>query len=248
MLYTDADDFFVTVQTNIGINGINIAAVQPDLLERTMLLGLDRVDDSNRKNEQELYADFEQERPKILGALFDATTRALAARPNMTLGSLPRMADFTQWGAAIAEALGFTKEEFVRVYKGKIREQSDEALEASTEATAVLRFMDDRDEWEGEPARLLAELKKTVTGNDAEFAWGEELPKKANQLMKRLNVLKPNLRVVGIELYSKKVNGRRQIAIRKMAAKTVQSAPTDLVNQQSDLDDVDDIKSEEIPF
>ena len=135
------------------------------------------------------------------------------------------MADFALWGAAIAEALGFTKEEFLQAYANKIREQSDEALEASTEGMALLRFMDALPDavWQDEPSRLFSELKKTVTNDDAEFAFGEELPKKASVLMKKLNVLRPNLRTAGLDLSSKKVNGRRQVVVRKIPAKPVQA-------------------------
>lgn len=256
MLYTDADDFFVTIHTNVGINGINIAAVQPDLLERTILLGLERIEDGGRKNEQGLYAEFEKERPKILGALFSAVAKALAIQPGIVLTLLPRMADFAQWGAAIAVALGFTKEEFLRVYQSKIREQSDEALEASTEATALVRFMDIKasGEWHGEPARLLSQLRKLVNHDDEAFGFaGEDLPKRASQLMKRLNVVKPNLRAAGIELDSRKVNGRRQVFIRKMEKKVVQSVPHVPVAEQESktvdaMDGADGIRSEEIPF
>ena len=282
MLYTDADDFFVSIHTNVGINGINIAATQPDLLERTILLGLDRIEDNGRKNEQGLYTEFEKERPKILGALFSAAAKALAIQPSIVLEFLPRMADFTQWGAAITESLGFPKEEFLRVYQSKIREQSDEALEASTEATALIRFMDIKasGEWHGEPARLLSQLRKLVNHDDEAFGFaGEELPKRASQLMRKLNVVKPNLRLAGIEFISnKKVNGRRQVFIRKMDEKTVQSVHTAPIAQQNGetaddtsggigrdttppssdtslnsshkdgVDGVDDIKDEDIPF
>lgn len=281
MLYTDADDFFVSIQTNVGINGINIAAIQPDLLERTILLGLERIEDGENKTQQGLDAGFDKERPRILGALFSAAAQALAIRPNIVLKKLPRMADFTQWGAAIAEALGFTKEEFLRVYQSKIREQSDEALEASTEATALIRFMETKisSEWEGEPARLLGQLRKLVNQDDEAFGFaGEELPKRASQLMRKLNVIKPNLRVAGIELDSRKVNGRRHVFIRKMEEKTVQSVPTAQVEElngetaddtsgdtgrdttslpsgidlnpghKDAVDGVDDIKDEDVPF
>lgn len=248
MLYTDADDFFITIQTNVGINGINIAAYQADLLERTILFGLERIEENSNKTEQSIYAEFAKERPKILGALFDAVSKTLALQPSITLKSLPRMADFTQWGATIAEALGSTKEEFLRIYQSKIREQSDEAIDTSTEANALLRFMEgiEEPEWSGEPAQLLAELKKTVNSNDSEFAYGEELPKKANKLMRRLNILKPNLRMAGLEVFSGKkerVNGRRRVVIRKVSQKIVQSVP-DVHLPQQDGGITDDIKDD----
>ncbi len=242
-LFTDADDFFVNIQTNVGINGINIAAIQPDLLERSILFGLERVEESSRRNEEDLYAEFDNAKPGILGALCDAAARALALKPEITLDTLPRMADFALWGAAIAEALGYSKEEFLEAYTRKIREQSDEALEASSEGMAVLRFMDNRDEWAGEPSRLLVELKKMVADDDDLFAHGEKLPDKASVLTRRLNVLRPNLRTAGIDLdpNPKKAGGRRQVIIRKLGEKSVPTAqvvqiPKVVVNASGDSD------------
>jgi hypothetical protein len=239
LYFTNGEDFIFDFQLNIGLNGINISAVKPDLLERSLLFGLKHVGNIERKDEEELYESFEKERPKILGAILDTVVKALAIRPSVKLASKPRMADFSLWGVAIAEALGHTREEFLDAYGSKITEQSDEALETSTEATTLIRFMDDKSEWHGEPSHLLAELKKTIANNDAEFGYGEELPKKASQLMKNLNILKPNLRTVGYDLSRKKINGRRIIFIRKRnikAVPSVQAVPSATPNNESEED------------
>ena len=47
-----------------------------------------------RRDEAQFWREFEQTRPRILGALLDATTAGLRNLTNVRLDQLPRMADF----------------------------------------------------------------------------------------------------------------------------------------------------------
>ena len=53
------------------INGIEDMVTRPDLADRSLLLTLDPIPDSERRTEAQMSADFEIERPFIMGALFD---------------------------------------------------------------------------------------------------------------------------------------------------------------------------------
>jgi hypothetical protein len=58
-----------------------------------------------RQPEQELWAAFEAERPRILGALLDAVAMGLAMLSKTKLEKVPRMADFALWTTACETAL-----------------------------------------------------------------------------------------------------------------------------------------------
>ncbi len=247
LYFTNGEDYILSFQLNIGINGINVSAVKADLLERSLLLELKPVEESNRRDESEIYQGFEAVRPQILGAILDVVSRALAIRPSVTLTAKPRMADFALWGVAVAEALGYTKERFLEAYGAKIKEQSEEALASSVEAAALLTFMQDKSEWTGTAQELLSELDfiQVDVGNHNQRIGARQLPKQPQVLMRRLNELKPNLRKEGIEITPEKKGGIRTILIRKIEDNTDQIVQTDLEHvEQGDLDDVDD----EIPF
>ncbi|HWO07793.1 MAG TPA: bifunctional DNA primase/polymerase [Candidatus Paceibacterota bacterium] len=227
-LYTDADDFIYTIRTNVGINGINITAIQPDLLERCILLELKRVEESQRLTEQELYAEFELVRPKILGAIFDAVAKALQIVPHVRLTEKSRMADFLVWGCAIAEALGYTRAQFLDAYGQKVREQSEEALAAAVEAQMLITLMNDRTEWEGTPQALLSAIETQAIA-EGDFM-GRSMPRQPNQLMRRINTLKPNFLKIGLRITDRKSGGIRLVNIQKISQNTAQSAtnvPTD---------------------
>ena len=57
-LYTDDDDVVYQVKRCIGINGINLLIKKPDLMDRSILVYLDRIDPSKRREESELWAAF----------------------------------------------------------------------------------------------------------------------------------------------------------------------------------------------
>jgi hypothetical protein len=75
--------------------------------------------------------------------------------------------------------------------------------------------MNERAVWEGTASELLAELKQAaelgLNIDTKDRSW----PKAANSLTKRLNVLKPNLRRIGILIDSGKDAKGRSLIIRK---------------------------------
>ena len=64
----------------------------------------------------------------------------MSIQPTIKLDELPRMADFTVWGCAIAEALGYKKEEFLDAYSSNIQAQNREALEGSPIGELIITF------------------------------------------------------------------------------------------------------------
>ena len=236
-LYTDDEDIIYNIQPNIGINGINLASAAPDLLERSMLIELKRVEVKDRKDERELWRGFEEGRPKILGAIFDAVAKTIATRKTITLTSLPRMADFVLVGCAIAEAIGYTRDEFLQAYYHNINSQNEEVLAEHLEAMLVSALLEGQNEWSGSPAQLLEVLR--AIGKEQSID-EKQLPKSANALSRKLNILKTNLETAGIKLIKSK--GTKRTITLQRTAESVFVANTDEAGQQSqgDTDDTKD--------
>jgi hypothetical protein len=53
-LYSDDDDVIYNIRRCVGLNGINISATRPDLLDRALLIGFDTIPNSKRKTEKEI--------------------------------------------------------------------------------------------------------------------------------------------------------------------------------------------------
>jgi hypothetical protein len=213
-LYTDDDDVIYTIQANIGINGINLTSSKPDLLERSILFELRRVEKNERREESELIKEFERERPQILGSIFDAIAKGLASKPSIHVDALPRMADFALWGCALAEAMGYTKEAFLDAYTQNIESQNDEVLGEHIEPELLRVFMEDKETWTGSASELLEELRRSA-GNM--HIAESDLPQKANALSRKLGKLKINLEEIGIEVTRDK-HKHRTLTIRKIPA------------------------------
>lgn len=198
-LYTDEGDIIFQIKRVIGLNGINIVATKSDLLDRCILLELERIPDDRRKEEKQLLTEFERAKPTILGGIFDVLSKAMQTYATVQSKALPRMADYGHWGAAIALALGYSANEFFDTYRANIRSQNIEVLTSNPIASTLLTFMESRDSYEGTPAEFLDELMQEA----------EQLKIKTNikswpgapqVLTRRLNELKTNLREGGIEV------------------------------------------------
>ena len=96
--FTDDEDILYAFRSCIGLNGITLAATKPDLLDRSILVELERIPRTVRKTEQEFWTEFEHIRPYLLGGLFDLLSTALRMKDRVQVHPLPRMADFALWG------------------------------------------------------------------------------------------------------------------------------------------------------
>lgn len=195
-LYTDDDDVVYRIQKVIMMNGINQVVTKADLLDRSILLAVKRIEPENRVAEDEFWKKFNYKKAGILGAIFATISIAMDNYRFVQLDNLPRMADFTKWGYAIAEAAGYSGEDFVRAYTNNINKQNEEAIEASPVAQALIEFMNDKAEWSGTAALLLQHLNRIGTFNDlkSSILW----PKDPQWLSKRINEVEPNLQTRGI--------------------------------------------------
>lgn len=225
-LYSDDDDIIYNFRRCIGLNGINVAAKKPDLLDRGILLKLERISGDKRKSEKLIWEEFDELKPKMLGGIFDALSRAMKLYKNVKLNKVPRMADFTFWGCAIAEALGFSQDEFLKIYYANIDQQNDEAIEESSVAMAILSFMKNRVEWEDSASVLFQQLDLIAESenlNDRGSGW----PGSASALSREINQMSANLGEKNIYIESRQSNGRRTIRIQKIVRNVVKGVTSD---------------------
>jgi len=213
-LFTDSDDIVYHIQKTIALNGINQVITKADLLDRSILIKLERITPDMRMPEADFWSAFNHDKPQILGAIFDVLVKALALYPDIELDEAPRMADFTRWGCAIAEASGYGQENFLKAYRDNIARQNDEAIDASPVAKAVIGLMHDLEDtnvWQGTPEKLLGTLNRrldTINSSSSPL-W----PKAPEWMTRRLNEAQTNLSAIGIYVEVERINGSRIITI-----------------------------------
>jgi hypothetical protein len=230
-LYTDDEDIIYSFKRVIGLNGINLVALRPDLLERSILIELERIPDERRKEEKEIMSQFDNALPNILAGVFDTLSKAIAIQPSVRLAKLPRMADFAVWGYAIAEAMGYGGQAFLDAYTANIATQNEEVLTQDPVGAALVVLMKDTSFWEG----TMTELHKKMN----EIAWSQldisvekdpSWPKTANHLSRRINMLEIVLRSHNLYLTKSNQEEQRIISIEKRQ----DSNATDAKNDESD--------------
>jgi hypothetical protein len=203
-LYTDSEEVLFDATRPQLFNGITEVATRPDLLDRALIVTLPPIPEERRRPEAELWKEFEEVRPRILTALFDAVSGALGMVPEVRLEGMPRMADFAVWATAAEEALGWEPGAFMAAYSGNRAEATESALEADPVAIAVREFMEDQGEWTGTAGELWEALNGLV-GEAIRHtkAW----PGAPNALSARLKRLAPALRGIGIEYEDARMSG-----------------------------------------
>jgi rubredoxin len=237
-LCTDSEEVFFGGARPIILNGIDYLTDRPDLADRAVILTLPRIVESGRKEEADIYADFERELPQIIGAVCDVVSIALSRLPHIRLSSLPRMADFTKWAMAASPAIGFAPEEFRKAYLGNRADAVQDTLEGDLVATAIRALMESRAErdgteiWEGTCKTLLKDLELLV---DDGVKRSRDWPKTPCGLSRRLRRLTTFLREAGIQIsfQSRTSKGKRPLTITRT---TITSSATPATPETGDSD------------
>ena len=129
------------------------------------------------------------------------------------------MADFAEIAEIISRCMGYSENKFLAAYYENIGLQTQQVLEASPVATAIMEFMNSRMKWEGTCTRLLDELEEVAEFLKIKTKNNRLWPSTPNVLSRRLNEVKTNLREVGIiiERPVDTMTNTRRIEIRKIS-------------------------------
>ena len=195
-LYSDQDEVLFDAARPVILNGIEDIVTRPDLADRAVFLTLEPIPEERRRPEQELWAAFEAERPRILGVLLDAVAKGLAMLPQTKLEKLPRMADFALRATACETAL-WPAGTFWSAYCGNRDEAVEGVIDADPIAAAARAVMATRTEWTGTASELLGALAE-VAGE--RVAKSKTWPDSARALAGRLRRTATFLRKIGIDI------------------------------------------------
>ncbi|PWU80100.1 MAG: hypothetical protein DLM72_13875 [Candidatus Nitrosopolaris wilkensis] len=235
-LYTDDDDVIYFFKSRLGFNGINMAATKADLLDRGLIIELKRIDKKEQREVTDIWNKFEEIRPKLLGYILDIVVKVLGIIQaiSVKLEELPRMADFAKIGEIISRCMGNPDNLFLQAYYKNITLQTEALLESSHVATAIVKFMADKEIWKGSATDLLERLvdvAESLSISTMSKLW----PKSPNILSRKLNEVRTNLRDIGINIERQKdSNTTRIIEITK-----IESNKTEKTSSQSSQSQID---------
>lgn len=188
-LYTDSELAVLTFRRVVILTSIDTGALRGHLGDRLVIVDLERIDDSRRRDERELRRLYAERRPAILGALLDLTAAVLAELPNVQLGAMPRMADFARVLAAVDRVLGTKALGSYLAQRGRI---ADDVVDSDPVGEAIAAMVRQQGEWRGTAKELLEQ----ITPQRRPEGW----PRSPRGMTGRLQRLIPALTLVGVEV------------------------------------------------
>ncbi len=196
-LFTNHDEVVWSAHRPIILTSINEIVQRPDVIDRSIFLQLRSIAPSSRRREQDLWAGFMPDYPRILGGLLNAVAAGVRLWSEVRLAELERMADFTHWGEAVAQGVGWPPGTFVKAYRANRQAASFVALEESLLAQALLELAKYHGAWKGTPTQFL-ELIGEWTGYAAVTTPGwPKTPARASVELRRIAA---QLRIFGLSV------------------------------------------------
>lgn len=236
--HTNTEEVFMRATRAVMVNGIDDMTTRSDLGRRAVAIDLPSIPEADRRQEWTFWRDFEEARPRLLGALCGTLARVLALRPGIQVaGGMSSMGDFETFGVAVEQAMGWPPGSFLRPYRERVGQSVSSALEGDPVAIAVKAFAIDQGRskrvpgaviWTGAAHELLPLLECCLPGMPAVHdentraavigRWGRQWPTSAARLGKVLKRLAPALRAEArIDVQQERTSDQRVITIKRVA-------------------------------
>ena len=196
-LYTDSGEKIYEIRRPVLLTAINLGTNSPDLTNRMVRAELHRLEQSQRKSDDELKAMWNETKSEIYGALLSIAAKVMQIIDSGSLAGVekPRMADY---GLVLAAIDHVTGSESLEAYK---RQQENMAMETVSDEPVYLALQIKADTdmfkagWNGTAAKLLKLLQPLFDNGDI-TTW-KTPPKSAPDLTRVLDVCAPSLRQSG---------------------------------------------------
>jgi hypothetical protein len=206
-LYSDLEETFLEYRRPQILTGIDLVPTRSDLLDRCLIVRLERISEEDRLPEEELETLTLSLLPGIYGALLDLLVTALQNLPTTQPAKLPRMADFARLGLAAKIP------NFMETYASNLEVGSQAAVEANPLAAGILALLDTcNGYWHGTTTELIRKLQELdPTSKDFQKLSARSVGRKL------ASCLKGDLAAVGVEVdQGKSTNGQRYLILSRV--------------------------------
>jgi hypothetical protein len=215
-LYTDLDEVSVKYRRPQILTGVDLVPTRSDLLERCLIVRLERIPEKNRLSERKLESLISSLLPGIYGSLLDLMATALRNLPTIELDELPRMGDFYE----LCIAAGIP--DFVETYSSNIEIGNQAAVEANPIADGIVCLLDaHKGSWHGTATELIRGLQELDPTNKL----FQKLS--ASSIGKKLgSSLKTDLEAVGVKVEHGRTGSQRYLTLSRVEPqKTMPQSP-----------------------
>lgn len=212
-LYHNTKEIVLDIKSLVAINGVSLVAKESDLLDRSLILELERIAPDEMKSEQELWYSFEKDRPQILGCIFQTLAGYFQIGEDIDVKEKIRLADFHIACVRVGEVLGMSEKEVSDLLWENQKNVNRHSLDEDIVACCLLELMSKTEEYVNSMTGLLRDLGEIANNNSIVST---VLPKTPNHLTIRMNKIKSNLQAeYGITYNIANVGAFKQITIQK---------------------------------
>ena len=99
-----------------------MAASKADLLDRGLIIELTNIPDDKKRSLADIWKEFDRIRAPLLGYIFDILVKVLQIKKqsSIRLDKHPRMVDFAELAEIISRSMGYSDNQFIKVYYNNI--------------------------------------------------------------------------------------------------------------------------------
>lgn len=223
MLYENTREVSMKIKALIGVTSISMVFNDGDLLDRTLILNLQRLE-GDIKAEKVIWEEFNKDLPRMLGSCFACIAQALVDKKPVILDNEEkiRLYEWEECCVKIGRALGINDHKTAKLLTINQHEVYRETLNESVEAQCLIELMKGQPFYNSSVEKLLTKLNEIAKS----IAISEHLlPKTPNHLSRKLNLIKPCLEFeAGISYKIRNIGIHREITIEKNPKITASSA------------------------
>ena len=195
-LYTNDEVFIRTYRRCFVLNGIGNSVCRPDLLDRAIIFDIPPLKET--RPEKQITDEWQISLPGILGGFFTAISNAMAIVDKVKGHEKFRMSDFAMWGAALAEVLGYSQDEFFKKYQESVEHKWEDTAEESPISQKLVYLVESNGgQWCGSVTALLEYIK-------SESGYNKRIPDNPKALSAELMRITPVMRSIGIDIVRSK--------------------------------------------
>lgn len=199
--YKDRDTSLFLAKRPVLTTSIVDVVRAADLGSRTIKADLPSVH-AKRKPEAQLWREFSEARPRILGALYTAVAAAIRNLPNTTVDNLPRLADWALWVTAAEPATGLPAGSILSAYRDA-RNAAVKDLLSSDAAQKVSAFATAK-QWHGTGKELAEAVKLPFTAD-----------REIREFVSELRTLQTALESRGVLVGFRRSHGEKLITVKR---------------------------------
>lgn len=189
-LYTDNEIVNINLDCIVVASAIEMPFKEPDLVDRSIVLELERIGNKERKAESVIWEEFNKDLPCILGSIFNILAQVLQDTEPIEDVEYIRLVDFHQMCIRIGKCININKGEVNRLLMKHRRNVNETLICEDVVVGCFVEFIREKKFYRGSMSNLLNELyivadKRNISAKD--------MPVQANVLSRKINSVKSNL-------------------------------------------------------